>query len=133
METLRGQSPRMLHKELEMYFIAYNLLRALMVEAAAIYEVPLEQISFKGTVDSTVEYSLALVQARSQKAQRELVTDLLTVIAEDTVPERPERCEPRAVKRRPKPYPLLNKPRRQFKEVPHRNRYRKNKSRKSRA
>jgi len=35
------------------------------------------------------------------------------------------RREPRAVKRRPKPYPLLNKPRHQFVEIPHRNAYRK--------
>ena len=132
MEMLHGLSPRMLHKELEMYFIAYNLLRALMVEAAALYEVPVERISFKGTVDATVEYSGALVHARSQKARRELVADLLALIAEDTVPERPGRCEPRAVKRRPKPFPLLNKPRHQFKEVPHRSRYRKNNPQQSR-
>lgn len=72
MERLHCLTPRMLHKELEMYFIAYNLLRALMVEAAALYDVPVEQISFKGTVDATVEYSQALLRARSQKAQREL-------------------------------------------------------------
>jgi hypothetical protein len=126
METLRGLTPRMLHKELEMYFIAYNLLRALMVEAAALSDVPVERISFKGTVDATVEYSQALVQARSQKAQRELVADLWAVIAEDLVPERPGRCEPRAVKRRPKPCSLLNKPRCRFQEIPHRSRYRKN-------
>lgn len=116
-----------------MYLVAYNLIRALMVEAAAIYELPVEPISFKGTVDATVEYSQTLVQARSQKAQRQLVADLLTVIADDPVPERPGRCEPRARKRRPKPYPLLNKPRRQFKEIPHRNRYRKKHPRKSSA
>lgn len=133
METLHCLSPRMLHKELEMYFIAYNLIRALMVEAAALYDLPVERISFKGTVDSTVEYSLALVQARSQKTQRQLVADLLAVIAEDALPDRPGRCEPRAVKRRPKPYPLLNKPRHQFKDIPHRSRYRKNNPRKSRA
>jgi hypothetical protein len=94
-----------------------------MVEAAALYDVPLEQISFKGTADATVEYSQTLVQARSQKAQRKLVTDLLAVIADDAVPERPGRCEPRAVKRLPKTYPVLNKPRRQFREIPHRNRH----------
>ena len=41
----------------------------------------------------------------------------------DQVPFRPNRTEPRAINRRPKPYPLLNKPRRKFKEIPHRNRY----------
>ena len=60
MEVLRCQSPKMLHKELEMFFIAYNLIRALATEAAAIYEVPVDRISFKGTVDATSQYSLAI-------------------------------------------------------------------------
>ena len=47
-------------------------------------------------------------------------------ITADHVPDRPGRREPRAVKRRPKPYPLLNEPRRQFNEIRDRNRYRKN-------
>jgi hypothetical protein len=59
------------------------------------------------------------------------VADLLAVIAEDLAPERPGRREPRARKRRPKPYPLLNKPRRKFKDIPHRNRYWKNNPRKT--
>lgn len=133
METLRCLSPRMVHKELEMFFIAYNLTRTLMVEAAAIYDVPVERLSFKGTVDAIAQYSVALAQARSQKKQRELVADLLRVIAADPVPDRPGRGEPRAVKRRPKPFPLLNKPRHRFKEIRHRNRYRKTNPRKSRA
>ena len=55
-------------------------------------------------------------------------TDLLTrlaALAGDLVPERPGRREPRAVKRRPKPYPVLTKPRNQFVEIPHRSKYRK--------
>ncbi len=62
-------------------------------------------------------------QARSQRKQRELVADLLRVIAADPVPDRPGRGEPRVLKRRPKPFPLLNKPRHQFQEIPHYNRY----------
>ena len=38
---------------------------------------------------------------------------------------RPNRAEPRAIKRRPKNYPLLNKHRKLYKEIQHRNRYRK--------
>src|SRR5436190_18829436 len=49
MEALRCKSHKMLHKELEMFFIAYNLIRCLMAEASAIYEVPMERLSFKGT------------------------------------------------------------------------------------
>jgi hypothetical protein len=54
------------------------------------------------------------------------MAQLLEIIAQDQVPDRPGRREPRAVKRRPKPYPLLNRPRRLFQEIPHRNRYWKN-------
>ncbi len=125
MEALRCQSPAMVHKELEMFLIAYNLIRALGVEAAVRYEVPGDRISFKGTVDAAREYSVAISQARSEKKRKELVADLLRVLAADQVPERPGRREPRAVKRRPKPYPLLNKTRRKFKEIPHRSNYRK--------
>jgi hypothetical protein len=133
MEQLRCLSPKMVHKELEMFLIGYNLIRALMAEASAIHDVPLDRISFKGTVDASRQYSIAIAQARSKKKQRELVQELLRVMAADQVPERPGRYEPRAVKRRPKPYPLLNKPRRQFKEIAHRNRYWKNNLRKTRS
>lgn len=125
MEKLTCLSPKMLHKELEMFFLAYNLIRALAVEASALHDVPVDRISFKGTVDASRQFSLAIAQARSQKKQRQLVAELLRVIAADEVPDRPGRREPRAVKRRPKPYPLLNRPRHQFKEIPHRSRYRK--------
>ena len=133
MERLSCQSPKLVHKELEMFLIAYNLIRALMVEAGALHEVSVERLSFKGTVDAARQYSVAIAQARSKKKQRELVRELLKVIAGDQVPDRPGRREPRAVKRRPKPYPLLNKPRRKFKDIAHRNRYWKNNPRKTRS
>jgi hypothetical protein len=126
MEVLRCKSPGMVHKELEMFFIAYNLIRALMVETSALYDVPMERLSFKGTVDSVRQFSVAISQARSRKQQKRLIAHLLEIIARDQVPDRPGRRDPRTVKRRPKPYPLLNRPRHQFKEIPHRNRYWKN-------
>jgi hypothetical protein len=131
MEVLRCKSPKMLHKELEMFFIAYNLIRCLMAEAGAIHDVPMERLSFKGTVDSVRQFSVAIAQARSRKKQKQLIAQLLEIIAQDQVPDRPGRRDPRAVKRRPKPYPLLNRPRHQFKEIAHRNRYWKNNPRKT--
>ena len=133
MEVLRCKSPGMVHKELEMFFIAYNLIRCLIVQAGADNDVELDRMSFKGTVDSVRQFSLAIAQARSKKKQRQLILELLGVIARDQVPERLGRREPRAVKRRPKAFPLLNKPRDKFKEIFHRNRYWKNNPRKSRA
>lgn len=46
------------------------------------------------------------------------------LLAADLVPKRPGRREPRAVKRRPKSFPLLTAPRRRYREIPHKNRYR---------
>jgi hypothetical protein len=126
METLRCQSPKLVHKELEMFFIAYNLIRALMVEAGVIHDVPMERLSFKGTVDAARQFSIAIGQARSRKQQKQLIAQLLEIIARDQVPDRPGRREPRAVKRRPKPYQLLNRPRHLMKDLPHRSKYRKN-------
>src|SRR6266446_4089208 len=126
MEVLRCQSPQMVHKELEMFLIAYNFIRCLMAQAAALHDVPLERLSFKGTVDSVRQFSIAIAQAPSKKKQKQLIAQLLEVIASDEVPERLGRREPRAVKRRPKPYQLLNRPRHLMKELPHRSKYRKN-------
>jgi hypothetical protein len=85
--------------------------------------VALERVSFKGSVDALRQYSQAIGKARNQKMRRQLWEDLLLNLARDLVRYRPNRLEPRAVKRRPKPYPLLNQPRRRFKEITHRNRY----------
>jgi hypothetical protein len=126
MEALRCKSPQMAHKELEMFFIAYNLIRVLMAQASALYDVPMERLSFKGTVDALRQFSIAIARARSRKKQKQLMSDLLEIIAQDQVPERPGRREPRAVKRRPKPYQLLNRPRHRMKELQHRSKYRKN-------
>lgn len=123
MEELRSQSPAMAHKESLAFLIAYNLLRAVMAEAAAVHGVRLERISFRGTVDAVRHYASARAMARNEEQRLRVEEDLLRVVAEDLVPERPGRREPRAVKRRPKPYPLLTKPRHQYKEIPHRGKY----------
>ena len=126
METLRCLSPLLVHKELEMFFIAYNFIRCLMADAAQVHDVAIERLSFKGTVDSVRQFSAAIAQARSWRKKNQLFARLLELIAKDKVPERPGRREPRAVKRRPKPYQKLNRPRHQMKEMPHRSKYRKN-------
>jgi hypothetical protein len=130
MNVLRCQTPRMIHKELEMFFIAYNLIRCLMLQASQDYEVELPRISFKGTVDATRQFAAAVSQARSRKRQKTLIAALLETIASDLVPDRPNRREPRAVKRRPNPCAYLTKPRHKFKDSQHRNRYWKSKPRK---
>jgi hypothetical protein len=128
MEVLRCRSPKMVHKELEMFLIAYNFIRCLMADASAIHDVPMDRLSFKGTGDSVRQFAVALAQARSRKQHNQLMARLLQIIAQDQVPERPGRRNPRAVKRRPKPYQKLNRPRHMMKEMLHRSKYRKNRA-----
>ena len=127
---LRCKSPAMAEKELLAYLVAHNLLRCVMAAAVAQHEVDLERVSFKGSVDAVRQSSAAIGAARNKPLRQQLWDDLLFDLARDLVRHRPNRREPRAVKRRPKPYPLLNRPRRLFEEIPHRNRYWKNKPRK---
>jgi hypothetical protein len=101
----------MIDRALAMHLLAYQLMRALMQEAAQTWDVPLERISFQGTVDAARHFGEALLRARSRRARRELVAELLRVLASDAVPERPGRCEPRRLKRRPKRFGRLDRPR----------------------
>lgn len=131
MEVLRCRSPKMIHKELEMFFIAYNLVRCLMLQAATDHQVDVHRLSFKGTADTIRQFAAALAQARSHKKQREVLHELCRIIAADLVKDRPGRREPRAVKRRPKPGQYLTKPRHLFRDSQHRNRYWKKNRRKT--
>lgn len=123
MEMLRSRSPLMIRKELRMFAIGYNLVRLEMARAAVEYGVALDRISFKGTIQTILETAPTLAAAGSQRERDRLHKRMLRTIAKDLLPNRPNRVEPRAVKRRPKEYQLLNKPRRQFIEIPHRNKY----------
>ncbi len=123
MEELRCKTPDMAEKELLAYLVAHNLIRCVIAEAVARYSVELQRVSFKGSLDALRQYSDAIGKARNQKMRRQLWADLLLNLARDLVRHRPNRTEHRAVKRRPKPYPLLNQPRCRFVEISHRSRY----------
>ena len=115
MDVLRCQTPAMVRKEIVMHAIAYNLIRALMQQAAALYHVPLERLSFKGSVDTLRQWTDTLNAAYDQpREQARLFNQLLQILAEDIVPHRPGRAEPRVRKRRPKAYPLMTQSRRKY-------------------
>lgn len=126
MDHLSCQTPNNLEREIRMHFLIHNLIRRLMLEAARQHHCALERISFAGSLAAARRYAEALLQARNKKQRALLWNELLRVIAVDLVPDRPGRREPRAVKRRPKPYPLLMSHRRRFRESSHQNRYYKN-------
>jgi Transposase DDE domain len=110
MEMLRTKSPAMVRKEVAVHLLAYNLIRGLMAEAARVMEASPRTLSFEGalhTVRSFEEshlYDPMWIEADLPR--------LLELIGQKRVDARPDRYEPRAVKRRPKPYPRLSMPRR---------------------
>ena len=114
MEHLAVRSPEMIDRSLAMHLLAYQLIRGLMQEAALTWDVSLERISFQGAVDAAGHFGEALLRARSRRKRTELMAQLLRILAGDKVPERPGRQEPRMLKRRPKAFPWLKRPRRSY-------------------
>lgn len=108
MEVLRCKTPPMCEKEFWAYLLAYNLIRLLMAQAALQADVLPRQLSFKHTLQMWVAWS----QRQFLSESGEDTATLFALIAQIRVADRPGRAEPRAVKRRPKPYPRLDKPRR---------------------
>lgn len=94
-----------------------------MQRAAADHAVDLGRLSFKGSLD-TVRHFAAAIHASRERPRRQdaLIEQMLAVIAGDPVPDRPDRSEPRAKKRRPKNYHFLTRPRHEMRVPPHRNR-----------
>jgi hypothetical protein len=123
MDVLTGMTPAMIQRQIAMFAIAYNLLRALMQDAANAYRADLSRISFKGTADRLHEWCASCAQDLLRPSRfPKLYADLIFLIARDLVPLRPDRSEPRALKRRPKPYSFLTKPRHKMRVPPHRGR-----------
>jgi len=107
---VRAKSPDMVDKEIAVYLLAYNLVCALMTRAGAASGVLARALSFKGSV----QLLLALQQHLRHRAVRHvkiMTAHLLGAISELTLPIRPGRDEPHAIKRRPKNHPLLMVPR----------------------
>ncbi len=124
-DILRCQSPEMIRKELLMCFIAYNCIRRLMFEAASDEDIEVRTISFKGSLQAIRSWESRMGASQLDRhEQLVMMADLYLALAHCRISDRPERSEPRCLKRRPKPYQLLTRPRHEMKEIQHRNRYR---------
>lgn len=116
MEHLRCQSPQMVRKEIHCHMIGYNLVRAAMLASALKFHLCPTRLSFTGAMQAVEEFA-SCIRLRSGR-HAEQWDSLLKTISELTVGHRPGRQEPRQLKRRPKTYKLMQKPR-----DPNRNRY----------
>jgi len=109
MDVLRCKSPSMVRKEIWMHLLAYNLIRKLMARAALSAGLCPRDISFKGTLQTLVAFAVAGWSCPERS--NELYAAVLRAVATHRVNDRPDRIEPRAVKRRPKKLVYLNEPR----------------------
>ncbi len=100
MDVLRCKTEQGVRKELMVYVLVYNLVRAVMLEAARRQAAPVSRISFADAYKW-------LRHARPGDVLPPLIVN----------PHRPDRIEPRCRKRRPKQYDLMNKPRSALREA----------------
>ena len=110
MEVLRCLTPAMVEKELWVHLLAYNVIRLLMAQAAQQAQLHPRELSFKHTVQLWTEWTARCVDVTAD------ADALFRLIAQQSVGDRPGRIEPRARKRRPKPYPWLKIPRAEARE-----------------
>ena len=94
MDVLHCKKVEGVNKELAVYALVYNLVRQVMLVAAQRQKVPVDRISF---IDAVRWLADSIYGVKELKLR--------------LVPDRPGRREPRAIKRRPKSYDLLNVPR----------------------
>ena len=126
MEFIRSKTPALSEKTIHMLQLCYNMIYALIQEARREHLVENHQLSFKHCVDQILSHSSNYKGHHKHRYKREeLHEKLLLQLASETLIIRKERHEPRAKKRRPKNFQLLTQPRHQFKEIQHRNNYKK--------
>ncbi len=115
MDCLRCKTPMMVEKEVAAHLLAYNLVRAVMAQAACLNHLLPRQLSFKAALQLLNAFETALRHGSPQRLAVRCA-QLLAGLGRRRLPHRPHRVEPRAVKRRPKQHWLLTKPRHVLRE-----------------
>lgn len=117
MDVLRCKTPELVRKEIWTHILAYNLIRAIIAQAATKHGLEPRSISFKGAIQTLQAFQpLIAIQGQHDSAfRRHLYQQLLDAIATHRVADRPDRFEPRKRKRRHKWNEILNKPRHEAK------------------
>ena len=114
LDHLRCKSPDMVRREFWTTLLAYNMVRLVCAQAAFVHDKLARQMSF--TIACNTFLSQWLMPP--DKSIRQLLGEHnLFQIACNEVGNRPGRIEPRVVKRRPKKFTLMTKPRNQYKQA----------------
>lgn len=114
MDHLRCKTPHRVRNEFYMHLIAYNLIRKTLAAAAIRAGVEPWEISFKGALQTITQMLLTL---HAQIWVNDWCDAVLDAIAAHQVGNRPDRVEPRVLKRRGKTYSLMIKTRAEYKKL----------------
>jgi len=113
LDHLRCKSPDMIRREFWVTLLAYNLVRLVCAQAAFVHDKLARKMSFTIACNTLISQ---WVMPPDEFIRQELTRRSLYQIASGEVGNRPGRIEPRVVKRRPKGYSLMTKPRKQYKQ-----------------
>lgn len=108
MGILRGKTPEIVRKEIWAHLLAYNLIRKIMAQAAVLRDVKPRELSFRLAVQMINSFRGAGLLL---EYDQDVYLNLLIAIGYKKIGKRPNRQEPRMVKRRPKAFGWLKKPR----------------------
>ena len=107
MDILRGKTPEMVRKELWGHLLVYNVVRGLMAQAARASGLQPREVSFKGALQTFNAFWPLLKVAQTEAEALRLWVVMVWAMGQHEVDDRPDRGEPRKVKRRPKGYRRL--------------------------
>lgn len=116
-EALNVKTPEMARKTLAMALIGFNLIKAVSQEASEFGRIPIREMSFKGVLDEVISQS-SIYRNHAQHPHKcaYLYERLIHLTSEQRINLRPFRYEPRAIKKRPKPFARLQTPRSEWKK-----------------
>lgn len=113
MERLRCRTPAMIQREIAVNLLAYNLVRGSLARAASSHNKLPRQLSFMATVN-VVDSLAGIAITMTGKLMKALLEPLIKAVASTAIGKRKRPNQPRVVKRRPKAYPLMTKPRHEY-------------------
>ena len=112
MDVLNSKSPKMVDIEIGAHILAYNLIRALIVKASKMKKIHWSKsISHKAALQLIGSFRHSLIRCYDAESLELFVENIITLLTLEKVKNRPGRSEIRAVKRRPKAFPRLTRPR----------------------
>ena len=113
MDFIKAKSPQMVEKEFYVHLLAYNLIRSVLWDTCIIYEISSLTLSFKGAIQYILSFLPLLAILENRFA---IYMKMLSLIAQTKLPERPFRIEPRVIKKRPKAFPMMKRPRQELRQ-----------------